>query len=144
MSTPNWKTVTNFIKTTSLQGLETVMVAIMQSGTRFTPEQNAAISSLIAADDVNTAAARLSAASPAGLDGYSAVEPLINNATFEDVKKYVHACDTRIKSLPADQKNLVFAAINPDPLADLLANMGLPGESQYLDEVDTVGDEDTL
>lgn len=133
----NWNKVRDFIKTTTLEGLETMMVAIQNRGVGFTDDQSAQIAALVTKDAVQTAAARLSAAPTGRVVGWETeIQPIVESASFADVKKYVHALDTRIKSLPQNQKDILFAEMDTAALNKLLAGLTLPPTGEYLGDDD--------
>lgn len=159
-STSNWKTVVNFIKSTSVEGIEAVMSALydrMNDSTAFTPDQQAAFGSVIDKDNVLKAAAKVAAAQETGsIENLDAVQGIIATASFADVKRYVHSVDTRLKSLPPEQRDACLSAPRgttgtpaDDGLGDLAALLGgadLPPEGAYMgdDGDDSNDDDDSL
>lgn len=162
-STANWKKVVTFIKTCSVDGLEAVMSALnnrVYDGS-LTPEQQAAFSAVIDKDNVEKSAAKLTAATATGsLDTFTSdIAPVISGASFADIKRYVHAVDTRLKSLPVDQRMEIISAPAsgatvgngggdatgeglPPELAALLGGAPLPPEGAYMGDSDDDGSDD--
>lgn len=151
-STSNWKQVVNFIKTASVEGIEAVMTSVQNrvAAGNFTDAQQEAFNKLADKDDLSKAAAKVTAAKDSGgLDNYGPIDGIISTASFADVKRYIHAVDTRLKGLPEDQRNECLSSpgdlgdgLSPELLAALMGGAPVPPEGAYMGDSDDDGSDD--